>query len=325
MKIKRAKVPIIESQTLPEDKESEENDEIVDEDVKESEENNDDEDDQSMNSDNEDEDDNSDESMSSNDDDDELMQKGDKKLFVNKGKLLKKSEELKLDLEWRERLSMISEDQNESIDKLKLKDTLSDVTLNSDVKTKNQLFEQLFQNDFLLERYIQMITHKGLVKCIEKGKIESPNNLKRPDDYFAEMLKTDKHMEKTRKFLVEKTEELTKRDRIRQLRLAKKLAKEKAKEQQLDERNKKRNLQKKKEKKLELKDGKVDKRWKRNKNGNRMKHDGKFGFGGQKKRSKYNTKDSYADVNNEKKLSNNKRPVKTKRLGKSRRTKRNNH
>jgi rRNA-processing protein EBP2 len=47
----------------------------------------------------------------------------------------------------------------------------------------------------------------------------------RPDDYFAEMSKTDKHMKKVRATLLTKHAEIEKRDKIRKLRELKKMGK----------------------------------------------------------------------------------------------------
>jgi rRNA-processing protein EBP2 len=49
---------------------------------------------------------------------------------------------------------------------------------------------------------------------------------KRPDDYFAEMSKSDNHMKKVRETLLTKHAEIEKRDKIRKLRELKKMGKQ---------------------------------------------------------------------------------------------------
>lgn len=52
------------------------------------------------------------------------------------------------------------------------------------------------------------------------------NNFHRPDDYFAEMAKTDEHMQKVRKHLLAKQEGQAKSERMKQLREQRKLGKQ---------------------------------------------------------------------------------------------------
>ena len=127
---------------------------------------------------------------------------------------------------------------------------------------------------------------------------------KRPEDYFAEMSKTDNHMKKVRATLLSKHAEIEKRDKIRKLRELKKMGKS----IQIENEQKKAKEKKKKYKseadfkqavgeKADKKDKKVSVKDKKFGKSSKTKFkDQKYGFGGRKKRSKYNTADSSADA-----------------------------
>merc|ERR1712147_52283 len=169
----------------------------------------------------------------------------------------------------------------------------------------------------------------------------------RPEDYFAEMLKTDAHMQKVRSKLLERKQGMEKSEKAKKQRQLKKIGK-KVQQEVLQKR------QAEKRKMLETVDrikkgkGKFKKSFDADDNkdmfdvstdnkkpGSKRKHkDEKFGFGGKKRKLKKNTSDSssqdmgsfkpavhsnkrFNKNTNKKKGNTNK--TKVKRLGKSRR------
>lgn len=150
----------------------------------------------------------------------------------------------------------------------------------------------------------------------------------RPDDYFAEMAKSDVHMQKVRENLVKKQAISQRSEKVRQLRQQKKVAKQMQVEATLKKHAEKRKMleEVKKYRKGIRQDLNFleDKKKPQNKEPHRKMNlkaqmkakskANKYGYGGKKRRSKWNTKSSSADV------SEYKRPQKGKsRLGKSRR------
>ncbi|XP_052774411.1 probable rRNA-processing protein EBP2 [Mya arenaria] len=136
---------------------------------------------------------------------------------------------------------------------------------------------------------------------------------RRPEDFFAEMGKTDAHMKKVREKLLEKQQNIENRDKARKLRELRKYGKKvqqdvlqkrhKEKREMLDAVKKFRKGQKNKLDFLEDKkgSGKGSKTQNRTEkphqpNKRRQHKDTKYGFGGQKKRSKMNTKETSADM-----------------------------
>lgn len=170
-----------------------------------------------------------------------------------------------------------------------------------------------FKREIEFQRQAQGAVIEGISRLHEL-KIET----KRPDDYFAEMAKTDEHMQKVRKFLIAKQEGQQKSERVRQLREQRKMSKilqkqtnEKRaaeKKKMLDEvkafrKGKLKNLDflnddkeaqqaSTKPKKKQLVKGKAPKV-----SAKRQARDAKFGFGGKKRGSKRNTAESHLGVN----------------------------
>ncbi|XP_008332233.1 putative rRNA-processing protein EBP2 [Cynoglossus semilaevis] len=138
---------------------------------------------------------------------------------------------------------------------------------------------------------------------------------KRPDDYFAEMAKSDQHMQKIRKKLISKQMILEKSEKAKKLREQRKFGK-KVQIEVLQKRQKEKKAmmtavkkyQKGMSDKLDFLEGdkktpgKASQALKKggNKKGplnNKRKYkDQKFGFGGKKSGQKWNTKDSFNDV-----------------------------
>lgn len=182
-----------------------------------------------------------------------------------------------------------------------------------------------FRRETMFHRQAQGAVIDGIVRL---KKLRLPTI--RPDDYFAEMVKSDEQMQKVRENLMKKQFEVQRSEKVRQMRAQAKvnkhmqieatLKKHAAKRQMLEEVKK---YRKGKRQDLNFLDGKPQ----QSKSDAKQKlKNKKFGFGGKKKDSKRNTKASSADV------SEYRRPFKpgkgkkskeghAKRLGKSRRLK----
>ncbi|KAJ7332859.1 hypothetical protein JRQ81_015039 [Phrynocephalus forsythii] len=139
---------------------------------------------------------------------------------------------------------------------------------------------------------------------------------RRPDDYFAEMAKSDQQMQKIRQKLKSKQEAMEKSERAKQLRALRKYGK-KVQIEVLQKRQKEKSTmlsaikkyQKGLSDKLEFlegekssappgkkKEGSGGQPVKKGPSAKRRYKNQKFGFGGKKKGSKWNTKESYDDV-----------------------------
>jgi rRNA-processing protein EBP2 len=153
-----------------------------------------------------------------------------------------------------------------------------------------------FKREILFYRQAQSAVNEGIKKLQEVG---IPT--KRPDDYFAEMAKTDEHMQKVRKHLIAKQEGQQKSERVKQLREQKKMSKiiqrEVLEKKQADKSKMLNDLKAFRKGKLKnldfLDDDKPKgKPGKKQPNKRRLAKDKKFGFGGMKKRGKRNTAES---------------------------------
>ncbi|NXE61997.1 EBP2 protein, partial [Calcarius ornatus] len=158
---------------------------------------------------------------------------------------------------------------------------------------------------------------------------------RRPDDYFAEMAKSDQQMQKIRQKLKSKQEAMERSEKAKQLRAMRKYGK-KVQVEVLQRRQKEKknmlNAVKKYQKglsdKLDFLDeeqtssqgnkkGNASQRTKKGPNAKRRYKNQKFGFGGKKKGSKWNTKESFNDVSSfQSKVAHNKGPGKGGRGGK---------
>nr|XP_022316458.1 probable rRNA-processing protein EBP2 [Crassostrea virginica] len=169
---------------------------------------------------------------------------------------------------------------------------------------------------------------------------------KRPEDFFAQMAKSDDHMKRVREKLVEKQTALERSEKAKKLRELRKYGKkvqieviqkrQKEKKEMLDAVKKYRKGQKDKLDFLNDLPGEKNNQNKKNAdklrpNKKREFKNKKFGFGGQKKRSKMNTKGSASDMSEFNPRINQKKPGKStgkpkpgnknKRPGKARRQK----
>jgi len=271
-----------------------------------------------------------------------------KKTFVNNvAELQRRLEEIKTDLPWIERLDLISEQapmapelaHQISEHKLSRENQLKQVL--KPKKKRNappapSIEEDPIHNDFKREMTFFRQAQSAAMRGLEKLKqLAIPS--KRPTDYFAQMVKTDNHMQKVRKLLTRQKISSELSEKARELRQQRKMSKEVQKDVlQKRQSEKKKLLEAVKRYRKGHKDaleylendlgelglkgttemfdeskGNKSKSSKGNKNkspakgnaqqSNRQKKKSqkkrdfkqkKFGFGGQKKRSKQNTRES---------------------------------
>ncbi|XP_043109332.1 probable rRNA-processing protein EBP2 [Puntigrus tetrazona] len=168
------------------------------------------------------------------------------------------------------------------------------------------------EDDFQREMYFYRQAQATVLAALPKlRKFKIPT--KRPEDYFAEMAKTDQHMQKIRKKLLLKQAAMEKSEKAKKLREQRKYGK-KVQTQVIQNRQKQKKAmlsavkkyQKGMTDKLEFSEGDQDQRPKgsatkkqinnKGPNSKRKYKDKKFGFGGKKKGSKWNNKESHDDV-----------------------------
>ncbi|XP_047986258.1 probable rRNA-processing protein EBP2 homolog [Leguminivora glycinivorella] len=157
-----------------------------------------------------------------------------------------------------------------------------------------------FKRENLIHRQAQAAVVEGLKKLKE---LNIPT--RRPEDYFAEMAKTDEHMQKVRKNLLAKQAAQARTEKVRQLRDQKKIAKRVQIDARLKQASEKREMleqlkrvRKGKSTDLDfLDDNKNKGKGPQNKiSRKRAMKDKKFGFGGKKKGSKLNTRESSSNM-----------------------------
>ena len=238
--------------------------------------------------------------------------------------ILEKLKEIKqTDLGWVERMDVtVSKDQLKEGDK--------------DGVEQDKFSEVDVHNDFKREVHFYKLAQHAAITAIEMLHA-SGIKTKRPDDYFAQMAKSDDHMKKMKQKLlvIQKKKETHERNKINfQLRkYGKKVQNAVAAERQDKKKkmmNSVKNFQKGKLKDLDFLDDDAQAEMKKKPsqldklkkqmtgsklNGRRSKRDQKFGFGGKKKGQKRNSNQS---LNNIKSKGGKKQ---NKRLGKSRRVK----
>ncbi|KAL1922463.1 uncharacterized protein VTP21DRAFT_10002 [Calcarisporiella thermophila] len=237
----------------------------------------------------------------------------------NKQAMLRILEGFKLDLPWIETLSLTTEEPV----------AIADV--HNDLERELAFYQQ------------------GLNSALEGRKriIAAGVPFSRPDDYFAEMVKSDEHMEKVRQRLLNESASIKASEDARKQRELKKFGK-KVQMDKLQERQKKKaeELEKIKALKRKRKDGESgfgdddlfdieldddedagarkkqkqsDRRGGDKKNMKRARRDAKYGFGGKKRHAKSNTAESSGDVSG---FSNKGGKRKATRPGKARRARR---
>ncbi|XP_063283213.1 probable rRNA-processing protein EBP2 [Pelobates fuscus] len=208
--------------------------------------------------------------------------------------------DLKKDMPWLERLDVTTAPVSE------IPEHNGEMTPNSD----NINAEDDFQREMCFYRQAQAAVLFALPR-LHKLKVAT----KRPDDYFAEMAKSDQHMQKVRHKLQAKQTAMEKSEKAKQLRALRKYGK-KVQTEVLQKRQKEKsammNQIKKYQKgfsdKLDFLEGDQPQKKggesgkaplqksKKGPNAKRRYKDEKFGFGGRKKGLKRNTKESVNDV-----------------------------
>jgi len=248
-----------------------------------------------------------------------LIVESQKKSFINnKEGLIEKIKEFSLDkLKWIERLDLTNG----------LAPAVGGPTLEESDKNDD------FTREMKFYRQAQASVLEGI------GRLNKMHIItKRPEDYFAEMAKSDDHMKKVRSKLLEKKLGMERSEKIKKLRDQKKYGKKVQQEVLLKRQKEKREMLESVKKfrkgqidKIEIMGETVERQGAGNKkemfkpNQKREFKNKKFGFGGQKKRSKYNTADSSADISDfsakkahrkgsaKGKFSNKQRPGKSRR------------
>ncbi|KAH9412500.1 putative rRNA-processing protein EBP2 [Dermatophagoides pteronyssinus] len=221
---------------------------------------------------------------------------------------------------WLERLDLISEPAIITPELLHQYGDL-DLKVNRKGEISGEELDDPAQNDFkremLFYRQAQTTVMDGLRRFHNQYNIK---NTSRPDDYFAEMLKSDEHMKKVHQKLETRQTTLEASDKAKRQRELKKYGKKVQQEIQLKRQQEKRELL---EKIQRYKKGKLDsldfldkqdssgpstsnkqqmnsKNVKKNGNAKVTKKqrykETKYGYGGRKKRSKYNSSQSAADM-----------------------------
>ncbi|XP_017275885.1 probable rRNA-processing protein EBP2 [Kryptolebias marmoratus] len=219
------------------------------------------------------------------------------KKFVNNVEGLKQClRDLHKDLPWVERLDITNPPVED-------KGQVSAVT-NKDLNADDD-----FQREMFFYRQAQATVLEAL-PLLNKFNITT----KRPDDYFAEMAKSDQHMQKIRKKLIAKQLNLEKSEKAKKLREQRKFGK-KVQIEVIQKRQKEKKAmisavkkyQKGMTDKLDFLEGdqKTEKdslaaskkaQNKKGPNAKRKYKDKRFGFGGKKSGKKWNTRESYNDV-----------------------------
>jgi len=161
-----------------------------------------------------------------------------------------------------------------------------------------------FKREMLFHRQAQAAVIEGIKRLHDLG-----IKTKRPDDYFAEMTKTDEHMQKVRSNLMAKQEGQAKSERIKQIREQRKMGKMVQRQARVQRDTEKREMLDKLKKfrkgKLQSLDFLDDSKnakggqrdGKKSVNDKRKAKDSRFGFGGKKRGMKRNTKQSSMEGN----------------------------
>lgn len=219
-------------------------------------------------------------------DEDEVPQK--REPYNDQAGLQSKLKEIALDLDWIETLSVTTDTTN-------LKPHNGQENINKETDGKDD-----FRREMLFYCQAQDAVKQALSKLNE---LKVPTQ--RPEDYFAEMVKSDVHMQKVRKKLLEKKDGIEASEKAKRQRELKKIGK-KVQQNVLQKRQeeKKRML-----KEVDrMKKGKSDKLYgdkdafdvsteKKSGIGSKRKHkDEKFGHGGRKRKLKKNSAESAAEM-----------------------------
>lgn len=238
---------------------------------------------------------------------------------INNVTLLKeKLEDMKLDLPWIERLDVIS----------KLAPLAPELSLQIQETEKgpNPLVHDELKRESVFYRQAQEAVMSVLPKLKELGL-----RTERPNDYLAEMAKSDNHMQKVKAEAIKKKLLMERVEKMREIRAQKKLqkalhaqakvAKVQSKKEMLEEVKKYRKGETKSLAFLEP--GYKSKKQTKKSVQKRNHKESKFGYGGKKRGQKRNTRDSTSGIEKPakktgfKKGGNNNRNMNAKRPGKS--------
>lgn len=133
--------------------------------------------------------------------------------------------EIKLDLPWIETLDLVNK-QAPLAPELAAQMLEQEARRANELKNNKKLAQFAPSEDPLLNDFKrEMIFHRQAQAAVMEAlpRIKSMGlATKRPDDYFAEMAKTDEHMQKVRQSLMKKQSETQQRERVRQLRIQRK-------------------------------------------------------------------------------------------------------
>lgn len=214
-----------------------------------------------------------------------------KRPLINKREVLSaKYDEIYLNLPWVERLDVTT---------APIAIGQTELPVNDD--------EALADNDFKREMLFYRQAQATVLQAIPRLKSEGVAT-KRPEDYYAQMAKSDVHMKKVREYLISRKSDIERREKLRKLREQRLYGKKVQQEVLLKRQEEKSTLMKTLKKVRKGKKGGMEEL--ENNLNNRNKNDGKknsknrraeyknkkFGFGGKKKNSKKNTAESSADV-----------------------------
>ncbi|ELU03588.1 hypothetical protein CAPTEDRAFT_17805 [Capitella teleta] len=220
----------------------------------------------------------------------EVFQKA--KPINNKPALTSVLEEIsKADLPWIERLDLASKPVPAP------KPMLEQLGENPDVLSSEDVNDD-FKREMLFYRQAQAAVLEALPRLKSMGVATL-----RPTDYFAQMAKSDDHMKKVKRKLLSKQAAMERSEKMKKMRELKKFGKKVQHEVTLKRHKEKRDMmeavkkfRKGKTDKLDILDDDNKKHKSKNPGRKRQVKNQKFGFGGQKKRSKYNTAESSADT-----------------------------
>ncbi|KAG1684825.1 putative rRNA-processing protein EBP2 [Nymphon striatum] len=248
----------------------------------------------------------------------------EKKKINNVEGMNQQLEQIKLNMEWTERLDIVSDMAPMGPEIQTLMEKKEDEK-STDPDDSNH-------NEFKLEmkfyRQAQAAVLEGISR-LHKKNIAT----KRPIDYLAEMVKADVHMNKIRAKLLSKKTNLENSQKAKKLRELRKQGK-KIQHQVLQDRQKEKKDMMEAVKKYRKGDGKnldflensgkgkpgTSKQNNSKSAAKRIFKEGRYGYGGKKKGAKYNTGKSSADMSGFSSKKNSK-PTSNKRLGKSKRQK----
>lgn len=228
-------------------------------------------------------------------------------------RLQQKLDEFKLDLAWIERLDLVNDlaplapEQAVQLEKHEQKRAnlfAGNAKIQSFASDEDPVLND-FRREMTFHRQAQSAVIEGIKRLHALG---VPT--KRPDDYFAEMAKTDDHMQKVRSNLMAKQQGQAKSERLKQIRDQRKMGKLIQRQARVHRDTEKREMLDKLKKfrkgKLKNLDFLDDNRKSSGPSSQdkRKSRDNRFGFGGKKKGIKRNTKESSMDTGGSRQFTN---------------------